>query len=202
MLPANEVLHPYMADVLPTVPPKQGVDDSDRITHMINHVPDSELGTCPKSDDEVGNDLDLTGESDWVRIISDADPLDDTTWIRRKQGNFSFMDQDTYGDLPTLLDDVDVHVKEYSLHWEEEGKVPKPTVKMKDTPKCLRKGHEKKLCAPVIAMMVMLPLLFWKISVGQSNNVAHQKINGQGKRKGEPIECNIWCQVVRRHHYW
>jgi hypothetical protein len=64
---------------------------------------------CPDSDDEGGNELNLTEESDYVRIISDADPLDDATWIRRKQINFAFMDQDLYDDLPTLVDDSNVH---------------------------------------------------------------------------------------------
>jgi hypothetical protein len=162
MLPADEV-HPYLDGIPATGPPTEGVDDSDRITLMINRIPDSELGLCPDSDDERGIGLDLTEESDCVRIISDADPFDDATWIRRRQGNVAFIDQDTYDDLPMLVDDVCVHEKEYMLDWEEEGELPKPTENMKDTPGCLRKGREKNCRAPVITMMLMLPLLFWKI---------------------------------------
>jgi hypothetical protein len=90
MLPANDA-HPYLVYVLPTGPSPMGIDDSDQITRMINIVPDSELGLCPDSDDEGSNDLDLTEESDCVRIISDADPFDDVTWIIRKQGHFAFV---------------------------------------------------------------------------------------------------------------
>jgi hypothetical protein len=90
MLPADGV-HPYLVDVLATGPPPEGVDDSDRITGMINHVPDCELVLCPDSDDEGGIDFDLTEKSDCAWIISDADPLDDATWTRRKQDNFAFM---------------------------------------------------------------------------------------------------------------
>jgi hypothetical protein len=123
MFSADEV-HPYLVDVQATDPPPEGVDDSDQITCMISSIPDSELGLCPDSDDEGGVGLDLTEESDCVRIISDADPLDDATWVRKKQDIFSFMDQDTYDDLPTLVDNADVHEKEYTLDWEEKGELP------------------------------------------------------------------------------
>jgi hypothetical protein len=39
------------------------------------------------------------------------------------------MDQYTYDDLPMLVDDADVHEKEYTLDLEEEGEVPEPTDK-------------------------------------------------------------------------
>jgi hypothetical protein len=64
----------------------------------------------------------LTGENICFRIILDGDPLDDATWIRMKQGNFSFVDQYAYGDLPTLVDDAEVHEKEYSLGWVAGGR--------------------------------------------------------------------------------
>jgi hypothetical protein len=59
---------------------------------MITRVPESDLGHCPESDDESGDDFDLTEESGCVRIISDPDPLDDATWNRKKHGNFAVMD--------------------------------------------------------------------------------------------------------------
>jgi hypothetical protein len=42
---------------------------------MINLVPESDLGPCLESDDEGGDDLDLTEETDCVQIISDIYPL-------------------------------------------------------------------------------------------------------------------------------
>jgi hypothetical protein len=82
MLSANEV-HPYLVDALATSPPLEGDKDSDRITCMINRVPDSEIGLCSDSNDEGGFDLELTEESECVWIILDADPFDDAIWIRK-----------------------------------------------------------------------------------------------------------------------
>jgi hypothetical protein len=111
MLPVDEV-HPYLVDVPETGPPLEGVDDIDQITRIINCIPDSEISVCPDSDDEGGVDLDLTEESDRVRIILDADPSDDHTWSRSKQGNYAFMDPDLYHDLLMLVDDAEVQEKE------------------------------------------------------------------------------------------
>jgi hypothetical protein len=111
MLPADEV-HPYL--VGPVVAGSQQsdlMDDSSHITRMINHDPESDLVPCPERDDEGGDDLNLTTESYCVRIISDSDPLDDTTWNRNKHGNFAFVDQYAYEYLPMLVDDDDVHEK-------------------------------------------------------------------------------------------
>jgi hypothetical protein len=111
MLPADEV-HPYLVGVVGAGAQQSDLmGDSNRITRMINHVLESDLGPCPESDDAGGDDLDLTAESDCVWIISDSDPLDDATWNRKKNGKFSFMDQDAYDDLPTLVGDADVHEK-------------------------------------------------------------------------------------------
>jgi hypothetical protein len=118
--------------------------------------------------------LNLTGENICFRIISDADPLDDATWIRRKQGNFSFVDQYAYDDLPALVDDTDVHDKECPLDWVEESEVPEPTDNMKDTPGCLRRVHGKNVRAPIIVMMSTLPLFFWNICIEESNKFSHQ----------------------------
>jgi hypothetical protein len=57
------------------------------------------------------DNFNLTEQSDYVRIISDSDPLYYATWNSNKHGNFTFMDQDAYDDLPTLVDDADVHEK-------------------------------------------------------------------------------------------
>jgi hypothetical protein len=43
MLPADEV-HPYAQQI-------DFMDESNRITRMINHVPESDLGPCPESGD-------------------------------------------------------------------------------------------------------------------------------------------------------
>jgi hypothetical protein len=111
MVPADEV-HPYL--VGPVVAGAQQsdlMDDSSHITQMINHAPESDLGPCPESDDDGGDGLNLTTESGCVWIISDSDPLEDATWSIKKHGNFAFMDQDAYDDLPTLVDYVDVDVQ-------------------------------------------------------------------------------------------
>jgi hypothetical protein len=180
------------------------MDDSNRITLMINHVPESDFGPCPENDDEGGDDIDLTAESDCVCIISDYDQLDDANWNRKKHGNFTFMYQDAYDDLPTLVDDDDVHQNEYTLDWVEEGETPEPTDKMADTPGSLRKGRENNWRASIVALMSTLPLLFWKISVGQSNKFAHQEME-KAKDKWKPenvthrtkwrhdITLNLWC---------
>jgi hypothetical protein len=111
MLPANEV-DPYMVAILPYVAAThEENEESNRVTRMINRVPESEHGLCPASDDEDGDDLNLTEAHDCFRTISDDDTLDDAAWIRRKQVNFAFMDQDSYDDLPTLMDNDDLHKK-------------------------------------------------------------------------------------------
>jgi hypothetical protein len=164
MVPVDEV-HPYVVDaILAGAQQSDLLDDSNRITRMINHVPESDLGPCPESDDEGGDDFDLTEESDCVRIISDSDPLDD----------LAFMDQDAYDDLPALVDDAYVHEKDYLLDWVEEVETPEPTDKITETPGSLRKGREKNFPAPSVAFMSTLPLLFWKICVKKSNKIAHQ----------------------------
>jgi hypothetical protein len=111
MLPSDEV-HPYLVDVvLAGAQQSELVYDNKRITRMINRVLESDIGPCTGSDDEGGDDFDLTEESDGARIIYDSDHLDDATWNRKKHGNLAFMDQDAYCDLPTLVDDADVHEK-------------------------------------------------------------------------------------------
>jgi hypothetical protein len=100
-LPVNEV-YPYLVAIVPTGEPShKEIEDKNRATRVIKRVPESEHGLCPGSDDENGDDLNLTEEHDCYQTISYADPLDDITWIWRKQGNFAFMDQDAYGrDIP------------------------------------------------------------------------------------------------------
>jgi hypothetical protein len=111
IVPADKV-HPYVVGaVLAGVQQRDLMDDSNHITRMINHVPESDLGPFQESDDEGGDYFYLTAESDCVRIISDSDPLDGVTWNRKKHGNFAFMDQDAHDDLPTLVDDAFVHKK-------------------------------------------------------------------------------------------
>jgi hypothetical protein len=95
------------------------------------------------------------------------------------------MYQDAYDDLPALVDDADVHKKEYTLDWVEEGKTPEPTDKMADTSGSLWKGREKNFRAPIVALMSTLPFIVWKICVGQINKFAHQEID-KSKYKGKP----------------
>jgi hypothetical protein len=78
----------------------------------------------------------------------------------------------------------------------EEGETTEPTDKMTDTPRSLRKGREKKCRAPIVALMSTLPLLFWKIYVGQSNKFAHQEMD-KAKEKGKPE--NVICGTKWRH---
>jgi hypothetical protein len=168
MLSADEV-YPYLVGtVVAGAQQSNFMDGSNHITQMINHAPESDLGPCPESDYEGGDDLDLTAESDCVRIISGYDPLGDATWNRRKHGNFAFVDQDAYDDPPTMT----------------------------DTPRSLRKGREKSFRAPIVAFMSTLPLLFWKICVGQSNKFAHQEMD-KAKEKGKPE--NVICGTKWRH---
>jgi hypothetical protein len=146
--------------------------------------------------DEYGDDFILTEENDCFRIISDADPLDDATWNRRKQGNFAFMDQDSYDDLRMLVDDADVHEKEYSLDWVEEGEVPDPTDKMNDTPGCLRICRKKNVRAHIASTMSTLPLLCLNICIEESNNFAHQEMD---KAKEKYNHENVICGTKWRH---
>jgi hypothetical protein len=137
MLPSSEV-DPYLVDILPYgAPTHKDTEEINRVTRMINRVPESEHRMCPASDDEDGDYLNYTEEHNCFWTISDADPLDDATWIRRKQGIFAFMDKDAYDNLPTFVDDVDVHEKEHFLDWVEEGEEPESTNNMKDTHGCL-----------------------------------------------------------------
>jgi hypothetical protein len=95
------------------------------------------------------------------------------------------MEQDAYDDLPTLVDDYDVHEKEYPLDWVEEGEVPEPTNKMKDVYGCLQRGREKNFRAPIITMMLTLPFLFWNICIEESNKFSHQEMD-KAKEKENP----------------
>jgi hypothetical protein len=58
------------------------------------------------------------------------------------------------------------------------------SLKIKDTPGGLRKGREKNFWSPVVSFMSTLPLVFCKVSFGESNRFAHQemaKANARGK---------------------
>jgi hypothetical protein len=79
---------------------------------------------------------------------------------------------------------------------------------MKDSPGCLRKGREKNFRSPVVSFMSTLPLVFWKISIGESNRFAHQemvKAKAKGKTEKTFVEKsgstilrwgNSWCSLV------
>jgi hypothetical protein len=67
---------------------------------------------------------------------------------------------------------------------------------MADIPRSLRKGLEKNFRAAVVALMSTLPLLFFKICVGQSNKFSHQEID-KAKEKGKPE--NVICGTKWQH---
>jgi hypothetical protein len=138
MLPLAQVVpFPVDEDVVAGLFPPTDETDRNRTSHLLYRVTDSEQGMCPESGDE-GYDVDLSNEDNCVRIIADSENF---TWHRRKQGDFAFMDQDTEDDVPALRDDE--VMQDLTLNWVEEGTLPDPKDKIKDTPGCLRKGREK-----------------------------------------------------------
>jgi hypothetical protein len=144
--------------------------DMNRTSRLLQRVPNSEHGVCPESDDE-GVNVDLSKEYDWVKIVADSDNF---TWNRLKQGGFAFTEQDFEYEAADVPDD---EVTKYlTLDWFEGGCFPEPTNKMKDTPGGLRKGREKNFWSPVVSFMSTLPLVFWKVSFGESNRFAHQEM--------------------------
>jgi hypothetical protein len=66
MLPANEV-DPYnMVAILKYgAPTQEDTDESNHVTGMIRRVSESEQDICPTSDNEDGDDLNLTEKHDW-----------------------------------------------------------------------------------------------------------------------------------------
>jgi hypothetical protein len=95
-------------------------------------------------------------------------------WHQRKQGYFAFMEQDTKDNVPYLPDDK--VTEDLTLDWVEENTLLDPKEKMKDTHGCLRKGRENNVRYPVVSFVSTLPLIFWKISFGESNRFAHQEM--------------------------
>jgi hypothetical protein len=91
------------------------------------------------------------------------------------------------------LDDDEV-MKDLTLEWAEESTLPEPTDKMKDTPRCLQKGCEKNVRSLVVSFMSTLPLIFWKVSLGESNRFSHQEM-----RKAKGLTENDICGAKWKH---
>jgi hypothetical protein len=159
MLPIAEVM-PLIIDEYTGVGAPTDENDSNRTSCLLHRVPDSEQRVFPDSDDG-GINVDLSNEEDCVKSIAGADNF---TWNRQKQGEFTFTDQDNEDDVPSLADDE--VTKDLTLEWVEEGNLPKPTDKMKDSPCCLRKGCEKNFRSPVMSFISTLPLILWEVSIG------------------------------------
>jgi hypothetical protein len=80
--------------------------------------------------------------------------------------------------------------EDITLEWVEEGTLPEPTDKMKDSLGCLRKGRQKNFCSPVVSFMSTLPLIFWKLFMGESNRFAHQEtVKAKANGKAENNIC-------------
>jgi hypothetical protein len=179
MLPLPEVV-PFLVDgdmVSGVAPPNE--TDRNCMSHLLHRVPHSEKWVCPESGDD-GDDVDLSNKDGCVQIIADYDNF---TWHRMNQGDFVFMEQDTEYDIPALRDDK--VTQDLTLDWVEEGTLPEPKDKMKDAPGCLLKGREQIFRSPVVSFMSTLPLIFWKVSFGEINRLAHQEM-----RKARAIVLN------------
>jgi hypothetical protein len=143
MLPVTDVL-PFLVDSDTGLEPSMDEMDMNRMSRLLQRVPDSDQGVYPESDDE-GVNVDLSNEDDCVKIISN---LDNFTWNRRKQGEFSFIEQDFEDEAPAVPEDE--VTTDLTLDWVEGGCLPEPTDKMKDTPGDLHKGHKKNFQSPVV----------------------------------------------------
>jgi hypothetical protein len=98
------------------------------------------------------------------------------------------MEQDTEEDVPALRDDE--VTQDLTLDWVEEGTLPEPKDKTKDTPGCLRRGCENNFRSPVVSFMSTLPLIFWKVSFGESTSFAHHEMR---KARAKGLTENKMC---------
>jgi hypothetical protein len=100
MLLVAEVL-PLIVDEDTGVGTPTDENDRNRTIRLLHRVPDRKQGVYPDSDDG-GINVDLSNEEDCVSIIADAENF---TWNRRKQGDFTIMEQDNEDDVPAIADD-------------------------------------------------------------------------------------------------
>jgi hypothetical protein len=100
MLPVTDVVF-FLIDSDTGLEPSTDEMDMNRMSRLLQRVPDSQQGVCPESDDE-GVNVDLSNEDDCVKIIADSENF---TWNRRKQGDFSFMEQD-FEDEAGLVNEI------------------------------------------------------------------------------------------------
>jgi hypothetical protein len=87
-------------------------------------------------------------------------------------------------------------IKYLTVAWVEEGTFPELTEKVKYLPGCRHKGCENNFRFHVESFVSTLPLIFWKMSSGESSRFAHQE-TVKAKANGKPV--NYICGAKCRH---